>query len=148
MRRTFRRAFITLPEDDLGFQSGFIEACQKRVLMRRPSTRKKRYGRPAANPALIGAVRVPDGTVDPFRLTATNMLDAREHGAQVLTYHEVSGLLRHGDRITGVRVIDHKSRESYEIHAQIVVNAAGIWGNILPNTRISAYVCSQLKVRC
>lgn len=42
---------------------------------------------PAASPALIGAVRVPDGTVDPFRLTAANMLDAREHGAQILTYH-------------------------------------------------------------
>jgi glycerol-3-phosphate dehydrogenase len=29
---------------------------------------------PSVNPALTGAVRVPDGTVDPFRLTASNML--------------------------------------------------------------------------
>ncbi len=121
--------FITLPEDDLGFQSGFIEACQKAGIDAQAIDPKEALRlEPAANPVLIGAVRVPDGTVDPFRLTAANMLDAREHGAQVLTYHEVSGLLRHGDRITGVRVIDHKSRESYEIHAQIVVNAAGIWG--------------------
>lgn len=56
------------------------------------------------------------------------MLDAREHGANVLTYHEVIGLLRHGDRVSGVRVFDHKNQRQYEIHAQIVVNAAGIWG--------------------
>ncbi|VFS45727.1 Anaerobic glycerol-3-phosphate dehydrogenase subunit A [Budvicia aquatica] len=60
----------------------------------------------------VGAVRVPDGTVDPFRLTAANMLDAREHGAQVLTYHEVIGLLRQNDRVTGVKVYDHYKKET------------------------------------
>lgn len=74
-------------------------------------------------------MQVPDGTVDPFRLTAANMLDAREHGANVLTYHEVIGLLRHGDRVSGVRVFDHKNQRQYDIHAQIVVNAAGILGS-------------------
>lgn len=85
------------------------------------------------NPNLIGAVKVPDGTVDPFRLTAANMLDAREHGAQVLTYHEVMGLIREGDRVKGVRVYDHQSKNMYEIRAQIVANAGGIWGQKLQN---------------
>lgn len=71
-------------------------------------------------------MRVPDGTVDPFRLTAANMLDAREHGAQILTYHR--GGLRSGDRVTGVRVYDHQNQRRYELHAPVVVNAAGIWG--------------------
>ena len=48
-------------------------------------------------------MQVPDGTIDPFRLTAANMLDAREHGAQILTGCEVTGLLRRGDRVCGVR---------------------------------------------
>lgn len=56
------------------------------------------------------------------------MLDAREHGANILTYHEVIGLLRQGSRINGVCVFDHKNQRKYDIHAQIVVNAAGIWG--------------------
>ncbi len=51
---------------------------------------------PSVNPTLIGAVKVPDGTVDPFRLTAANMLDAREHGGRILTGHEVTGLIREG----------------------------------------------------
>nr|VXZ82223.1 Anaerobic glycerol-3-phosphate dehydrogenase subunit A [Klebsiella pneumoniae] len=49
-------------------------------------------------------MQVPDGTIDPFRLTAANMLDAREHGAQILTGCEVTGLLRRGDRVCGVRI--------------------------------------------
>ncbi|CNF02458.1 sn-glycerol-3-phosphate dehydrogenase subunit A [Yersinia nurmii] len=121
--------FITLPEDSLEYQQQFISSCQLAgidaeaidpVLALRME--------PAANPAMIGAVKVPDGTVDPFRLTAANMLDAREHGAKVLTYHEVMGLLRQANRVTGVSVFDHKNQRQYEIHAQIVVNAAGIWG--------------------
>ncbi|RLM30917.1 anaerobic glycerol-3-phosphate dehydrogenase subunit A [Brenneria salicis] len=121
--------FLTLLEDDLGWQSQFITACrQAGINAQAIEPREALRLEPAANPALIGAVRVPDGTVDPFRLTAANMIDACEHGARVLTYHEVMGLIRHGDRITGVRVFDHKRSIETEIHAKIVVNAAGIWG--------------------
>ncbi|AJI96394.1 glycerol-3-phosphate dehydrogenase, anaerobic, A subunit [Yersinia ruckeri] len=121
--------FITLPEDSLEYQQQFIASCQLAGIDAEaidPALALRME--PAANPAMIGAVKVPDGTVDPFRLTAANMLDAREHGAQVLTYHEVIGLIRQGDRVSGVRVFDHKNQYQYDIHAQIVVNAAGIWG--------------------
>ncbi|GKW30054.1 MULTISPECIES: anaerobic glycerol-3-phosphate dehydrogenase subunit A [Pectobacterium] len=121
--------FITLPEDDLGWQAQFITACQQAGIRAQAlDPREALRLEPAANPALIGAVRVPDGSVDPFRLTAANMIDACEHGAEVLTYHEVIGLIRKGDRITGVRVFDHKKGVETEIYAQVVVNAGGIWG--------------------
>ncbi|MDA5472555.1 anaerobic glycerol-3-phosphate dehydrogenase subunit A, partial [Yersinia kristensenii] len=121
--------FITLPEDSLEYQAQFIARCQDAGIDAEAIDPKQALRlEPAANPALIAAVRVPDGTVDPFRLTAANMLDAREHGANVLTYHQVIGLLRQGDRVSGVRVFDSKNQRQYDIHAQIVVNAAGIWG--------------------
>lgn len=121
--------FITLPEDSLDFQDSFITACrQAGIEAEKIDPQYALRLEPAVNPALTGAVRVPDGTVDPFRLTAANMLDASERGATILTYHEVIGLIRQGDRVTGVSVFDHKSKESRQIHAQIVVNAAGIWG--------------------
>ncbi|MEQ9922227.1 anaerobic glycerol-3-phosphate dehydrogenase subunit A [Pectobacterium brasiliense] len=121
--------FITLPEDDLGWQAQFINACQQAGISAQAlDPREALRLEPAANPTLIGAVRVPDGSVDPFRLTAANMIDACEHGAEVLTYHEVIGLIRKGDRITGVRVFDHKKGVETEIYAQVVVNAGGIWG--------------------
>ncbi|MBA0169257.1 anaerobic glycerol-3-phosphate dehydrogenase subunit A [Pectobacterium sp. CFBP8739] len=121
--------FITLPEDDLGWQAQFITACQQAGIRAQALDPQEALRlEPAANPALIGAVRVPDGSVDPFRLTAANMIDACEHGAEVLTYHEVIGLIRKGDRVTGVRVFDHKKGVETEIYAQVVVNAGGIWG--------------------
>lgn len=56
------------------------------------------------------------------------MLDAREHGATILTGCEITGLLRSGDRVNGVRCYDHKRRENRTLRASVVVNAAGIWG--------------------
>ncbi|MCP6530691.1 FAD-dependent oxidoreductase, partial [Klebsiella pneumoniae] len=66
---------------------------------------------PTVNPTLLGAVQVPDGTIDPFRLTAANMLDAREHGATILTGCEMTGLIRCGERVCGVEFYDHQHRE-------------------------------------
>ncbi len=71
--------FITLPEDDLSFQATFIRACEEAGISAEAiDPQQARIIEPAVNPALIGAVKVPDGTVDPFRLTAANMLDAKE----------------------------------------------------------------------
>lgn len=133
--------FITLPEDDLALQSMFIAACQDAGINAQQLDPKEALRiEPAANPALIGAVRVPDGTVDPFRLTAANMLDAREHGAEILTGQEVTGLIRQGSRVTGVRVYNHQSNQHHDLYANIVVNAAGIWGQ-----RIAEY--ADLSIR-
>ncbi|AHG20461.1 glycerol-3-phosphate dehydrogenase [Chania multitudinisentens RB-25] len=133
--------FITLPQDSLVYQQEFIAACRRAGIDAEAiSPQQALRLEPAVNPALIGVVRVPDGTVDPFRLTAANMLDAREQGAQILTYHQVVGLLRVSDRVTGVRVIDHQAARQYNIYAQIVVNAAGIWGQ-----QIAEY--ADLRVR-
>ncbi|MCW2476883.1 anaerobic glycerol-3-phosphate dehydrogenase subunit A [Candidatus Symbiopectobacterium sp. NZEC151] len=133
--------FLTLPEDDLAYQSQFIAACQQAGINAQAIDPQEALRlEPAANPQLIGAVRVPDGTVDPFRLTTANMVDACEHGAEVLTYHEVLGLIRQGDRVTGVRVFDHKQQRTLDLYAQVVINAAGIWGQ-----RIAEY--ADLRVR-
>ncbi|VEH64914.1 anaerobic glycerol-3-phosphate dehydrogenase subunit A [Rodentibacter pneumotropicus] len=65
---------------------------------------------PSVNPNLVGAVVVPDGSIDPFRLTASNMMDAAENGAKVFTYCEVKNLIREGGKVIGVDVYDHKTR--------------------------------------
>lgn len=121
--------FITLPEDDLAYQKTFIESCEKagiEAIQIEPELAKRLE--PSVNPSLIGAVVVPDGTVDPFRLTAANMLDAKENGATILTYHEVVKLLREGDRVIGVEAFDHKRKVTGRFYAPLVVNAGGIWG--------------------
>ncbi len=122
--------FITLPEDGLDYQARFVEACRKagiRADVLDPE--EARRLEPAANPALIGAVRVPDGAVDPFRLTSSNILDATAHGAEIRTYTEVRELIREQDRIVGVKAYDHRTHAELEFRAQVVVNAGGIWGH-------------------
>ncbi len=122
--------FISLPEDGLEYQAVFVEACRKagiRADVLDPEEAKRLE--PAANPALIGAVRVPDGAVDPFRLTASNVLDARAHGAEIRTYIEVKDFVWEQNRIVGVRAYDHRSHRDETFYAQVVVNAGGIWGH-------------------
>ncbi|HHT5344585.1 TPA: anaerobic glycerol-3-phosphate dehydrogenase subunit A [Raoultella planticola] len=121
--------FITLPEDDLAWQQAFISACQQAgIETRQLSPAEALRIEPTVNPTLLGAVQVPDGTIDPFRLTAANMLDAREHGATILTGCEITGLIRRGERVCGVEFYDHQQRERRTLYAGVVVNAAGIWG--------------------
>lgn len=133
--------FITLPEDNLDFQATFLQACASAGIDAQAiDPQEARRIEPGVNPALTGAVKVPDGTVDPFRLTAANMLDAREHGADILTGHEVIGLIRDGANVRGVRLHDRQTQETRELRALVVVNAAGIWGQ-----RIAEY--ADLSIR-
>lgn len=122
--------FISLPEDDIAYQAKFIESCRKAGIPAEAIDPKEAIRlEPSVNPALIGAVRVPDGSVDPFRLTMANILDARAHGAVTKVYHEVIGFIREQDRIIGVETYNHKTKDTSNYYAPVVVNAAGIWGH-------------------
>ena len=122
--------FVTLPEDSLDYQQKFVEACgnagiETEVLDPEVAVKME----PAVNPDIIGAVKVPDGSVDPFRLTVANVLSAKSHGAEFLTYHEVIGFIRNGNRIEGVKTRSNKTGQIQEFHSKVVINAAGIWGH-------------------
>ncbi len=127
--------FITLPEDadsgyGLDYQKTFIEACLKAGINAEAIDPKDAIMmEPSVNPRLIGAVKVPDGSVDPFRLCAANITDAKLHGAKVLVYSEVTEFIKEGDTILGVKVRDSKTGEISEYRAPVTVNAAGIWGH-------------------
>ena len=122
--------FITLPEDDLEYQETFVKAClaagiKAEVIDPKEALRME----PSVNPDIIGAVRVPDGCVDPFRLCSANMMDAKLHGAKVALRSEVVGFIKEGDTVKGVKVLDRSTKQVSEYHAHVVVNAAGIWGH-------------------
>ena len=105
--------FITLPEDDLGYQANFVEACRAAGIRADViDPEQARRLEPSVNPDLIGAVRVPDGSVDPFRLSAANLLDAKLKGGQVRLYTEVTGFIREGDTIKGVHTCNIQTGET------------------------------------
>ena len=122
--------FITLPEDDLGYQATFVKACNTAGIKAEVMDPKEAIRlEPSVNPSIIGAVRVPDGSVDPFRLCAANMVDAKLHGAKVLVYSEVVSFIKEGDTVKGVKVLDHKTGLVSDYYAPVTVNAGGIWGH-------------------
>lgn len=129
--------FITLPEDEesgygLDYQKKFIEACiSSGIEAEAIDPREAALMEPSVNPSLIGAVKVPDGAVDPFRLCSVNVLDACLHGAKTLSYTEVVDFIKDKDGIIGVRIRNNKTGETGEYYAPVTVNAAGIWGQKL-----------------
>jgi len=78
---------------------------------------------PHLAPDLRGGVYYPeDAQVQPMLAAAHLLADARAHGAQVFLGHEVSALLRDGERVVGVVTAARRHP------AAAVVNAAGTWG--------------------
>lgn len=122
--------FITLPEDDLEYQAKFAAACNTAGIKAEIIDPKEAIRlEPSVNPSIIGAVRVPDGSVDPFRLTSANITDAKLHGAKILVYTELVSFIKEGDTIKGVKVHNHVTHEDQEYYAPVTVNAGGIWGH-------------------
>ena len=69
-----------------------------------------------------------DARIDsPERLSVENLLDATAHGAKVFNYMEVTGAVRDGARLEGVRVRDRLTHAKAIVTARVTVNASGPW---------------------
>jgi glycerol-3-phosphate dehydrogenase len=77
--------------------------------------------------SIAGAIRYYDCQVDDARLVVTIARTAAAHGAHVATRVKVTGFLREGERVVGVRARDLENGTDLEIRARVVVNAAGVW---------------------
>ncbi|MFC6568394.1 glycerol-3-phosphate dehydrogenase/oxidase [Actinoplanes utahensis] len=77
--------------------------------------------------ALIGALQYYDAQIDDARHTMFLARTAAAYGAHVATRLEVTGFLREGSRMTGVRVDDLEHDRTFEIRARQIVNATGVW---------------------
>ena len=83
---------------------------------------------PDFDPAsLSGAIKYWDCQVDDARLVLTVARTAAAHGAHVATRVQVTGFLREGERVVGVRARDLEHQRDVEVRARVVVNAAGVW---------------------
>ena len=76
---------------------------------------------------LVGAIRYYDCQVDDARLVMTVARTAAGHGAHIATRTKVTGFLREGERVVGVRAVDLETGRELEVRARVVVNAAGVW---------------------
>jgi len=81
---------------------------------------------------LTGAAMFSDAQMyNPTRLVLAFIKSAVAGGAQVANYVAAKGLIREGNRVTGVQAVDNISGEQIEIKAKVVLNAAGPWSDWL-----------------
>lgn len=87
---------------------------------------------PHLNPhGLRGAGMFFDVLTDDARFTLDLIKSAAEHGALTLNHVAVTGLIRQGQRITGVEARDELTGQLLRMHAKQVVNATGPWAGQL-----------------
>jgi glycerol-3-phosphate dehydrogenase len=114
--------FISLPEDGLDYQALLVQKCAEAGIDARIITPKKALSlAPAINPNIIGAVKVPDASVNPFLLSDVHALDAVRHGADIIKFKAVTAFIKDGDAVVGVKT------DKEEYYASQVVIASGIW---------------------
>lgn len=83
-----------------------------------------------------GLVKAEEGVLmeeyatDPLRLTALNIISAKEAGAKILNHTEVEKIDKDGDAFL-VHTKDNLTSERKEYSAKVVVNVAGPWINIV-----------------
>lgn len=85
---------------------------------------------PGINPqGLQGAVAYTDAQMDDARLCLENILSARQKGASVLNYCEVTALLKEREQTLGVEARNVLTKDIFEVHAKNVVCTLGPWTN-------------------
>jgi glycerol-3-phosphate dehydrogenase len=78
---------------------------------------------------LLGGVEYFDGQFDDSRLAITLASTAVHHGACVLNYARVDGLLKKDGMVCGVRFTDTETGHSFSAEGAVVINATGIFSD-------------------
>ena len=120
--------FVSTQWDDPGFADDFLRGCQATgVPVEEVPVAAALRQEPRLDPGITRAFAVPDANLDPWKLVWGCARSAKEHGARILTYHRLLGFELHEGKVVGARVHDELNGEELEIHADVVVNAAGAW---------------------
>jgi glycerol-3-phosphate dehydrogenase len=78
---------------------------------------------------LRGGVAFFDGQFDDTRLLVSMARTAVQHGAAVVNYAPVVGLLKNGSQINGVVMRDSETGREISTRARVVVNATGVFAD-------------------
>jgi len=120
--------FVAIDESDLEYRREFLDSCCRCGI---PATEltadQARALEPALNPAVKLAIRVPDATIDAWRLPLHFFATARAAGARLHRFCEVIDFYQSSGTVTGVRIFDHQSHREYDVHGDLFINAAGAW---------------------
>lgn len=120
--------FVSTPGDDPEYPDRFLAGAKATGVPAEeiPVAQALRM-EPRLNPGITRAIKVHDGSVDGWQMTWGAANSAKNYGAQILTYHEVTNIVRDGDHVRQVQTIDRKTGEDVHIDCTFVINCAGAW---------------------
>jgi glycerol-3-phosphate dehydrogenase len=120
--------FVSTPFDDPAYADRFAVACkQAAVDCKEIPVSVALRDEPRLNPRITRAFRVPDASIDVWKTVWALAHGARQRGARILPYHEVTAIHRDGDVVTGARIHDLHGDVALDIQARVTVNASGAW---------------------
>jgi glycerol-3-phosphate dehydrogenase len=76
---------------------------------------------------LKGGVVYHDGQFDDARLAINIAQTATGHGAVLLNYCKVTGLIKQDSKVTGVTAVDAETNQIYSLFAKTVINSTGVF---------------------
>ncbi|HAJ48369.1 MAG TPA: glycerol-3-phosphate dehydrogenase, partial [Alphaproteobacteria bacterium] len=132
-QRLTLRAGLTL-YDWLSYDKAWLDDPEQRLPGHRMLTRAEVIARePNLDvPGLTGALVYYDCQMDsPERLGLECVIDAMRSGARAANYVEALEFLRDGAKVAGVRARDTLNGTEYQLRAQVTINAAGPWADLL-----------------
>lgn len=77
--------------------------------------------------SLTGGVEYFDGQFDDARYAVNLAQTCIERGGTPLNYCKVTGVLKNGNKISGVQALDLETGETYNLGAKVVINATGVF---------------------
>ncbi len=126
--------YVLTPFDDPAYVPQFLNGCRNAgIPVEDISIYNMLAEEPLLDPRIQGCFHLPDASADSFLAANLTAESAREHGAEVLTYHEVDRLLIANNSDSGQSIVagavchDLIKNEDVQIDASLVVNACGAW---------------------
>ncbi len=103
--------FVALSDIDMDYRPSFLEKCKQCGISTDELTPHQALAiEPALHPDIKTAIRVPDATLDAWRLPLHFYATAKANGARIHNFSQAIGFHKSGGTVTGVRIFDHQSR--------------------------------------
>jgi len=120
--------FVSCPGDDPDFADQFLAGAKAAgVAAHEVKVAEVLRNEPRLNPGIVRAIEVADAAVDGWQLVWGAASSAREYGAEILTYHQVTKIETANGQVRAVHCRDLKGDQDVVINCDFVLNCAGAW---------------------
>lgn len=126
--------YVTTPDDPEDFSDQWFAACKETGVPAEEITLSTALRHePAINPHISRAFRVKDASLDSFDLLHALMTAINRSGGQVWLRHQVERLVIEKETVVAAVVTAIETGEKFTIGADLIINAAGPWANLISN---------------